>query len=146
MNGEARTASPGGEVVVYEAPDGEVHVDVRLDWDTVWLTQQQMAELFGRDRSVVTQHIRNAFREGELDPEATSAKSAQVQSEDRPSRYVYKRQRQSFSHRKPIPLDPLCPEERFVHFDLPLERALQQGHFIYALTYQPQEPIDRVPV
>ena len=86
MNGEARTASPGGEVVVYEAPDGEVHVDVRLDWDTVWLTQQQMAELFGRDRSVVTQHIRNAFREGELDPEATSAKSAQVQSEDRPSR------------------------------------------------------------
>lgn len=65
-----------GGVVVYEAPDGEVKVDVRLDQETVWLTQAQMAELFGRERSVVTKHIRNAFREGELDPEATSAKFA----------------------------------------------------------------------
>ena len=56
-------------------------MDVRFDRETVWLTQQQMAELFGRDRSVVTPHIRNAFREGELDPEAISAKFARVQSE-----------------------------------------------------------------
>ena len=72
---------PGGDVVVYEAPDGEVRVDVRFDGETVWLTQQQMAELFGRDRSVVTRHIRNAFREEELDPKATSAKFTQVRSE-----------------------------------------------------------------
>ena len=78
---ESPASAPGGEVVVYEAPDGEVRVDVRFDRETVWLTQQQMAELFGRDRSVVTRHIRNAFREGELDPEATSAKFARVQSE-----------------------------------------------------------------
>src|SRR5690606_35722979 len=64
------------KVVVYEAPDGEVKVDVRLDQETVWLTQAQMAELFGRERSVVTKHIRNAFREGELDPEAASAEFA----------------------------------------------------------------------
>jgi hypothetical protein len=70
-----------GEVVVYEAPDGEVRVDVRLERETVWLTQQQMAELFGRERSVVTKHIRNAFKEGELDPLATSARSAQVRTE-----------------------------------------------------------------
>ncbi len=70
-----------GEVVVYEAPDGTIRVDVRLERETVWLTQQQMAELFGRERSVVTKHIRNAFKEGELDPGATSAKFAQVQSE-----------------------------------------------------------------
>jgi len=70
-----------GEVVVYEAPDGEIRVDVRLERETVWLTQQQMAELFGRERSVVTKHIRNAFKEGELDPGATSAKFAQVRSE-----------------------------------------------------------------
>ena len=44
----------GGEVVVYEAPGGEVRVDVRLERETVWLTQQQMADLFGRERSVVT--------------------------------------------------------------------------------------------
>ncbi len=49
--------------------------------NTVWLTQQQMAKLFGRERSVVTKHIRNAFQEGELDPGATSAKFAQVRSE-----------------------------------------------------------------
>lgn len=74
-------AESGGEVVVYEAPDGQIRVDVRLEQDTVWLTQAQMAELFGRERSVVTKHIRNAFKEGELDPEATCAKFAQVQTE-----------------------------------------------------------------
>ncbi len=72
---------PDHDLVIYEAPDGEARVDVRFDRETVWLTQQQMAELFGRDRSVVTRHIRNVFREGELDPEATCAKFAQVQSE-----------------------------------------------------------------
>jgi len=74
-------ALPGGEVVLYQAPDGQVRVDVRLERETVWLTQQQMAELFGRERSVVTKHIRNAFQEGELDPGLTSAKFAQVRSE-----------------------------------------------------------------
>lgn len=72
---------PGGEIVVYEAPNGEVRVDVRLERETVWLSQEQMAELFGRERSVVTKHIRNVFKEGELDPGATSAKFAQVRSE-----------------------------------------------------------------
>jgi hypothetical protein len=71
----------GGEVIVYQAPDGDVRVDVRLERDTVWLTQAQMAELFGRERSVVTKHIRNAFQEGELDLAATCAKFAQVRSE-----------------------------------------------------------------
>jgi prophage maintenance system killer protein len=74
-------AVPGGEVIVYQAPDGQVRVDVRLERETVWLTQAQMAELFGRERSVVTKHIRNAFQEGELDSGATSAKFAQVQTE-----------------------------------------------------------------
>ena len=68
MNSGGET--PGGEVVVYEAPDGEVRVDVRLERETVWLTQQQMAELFGRERSVVTKHVRNVFTEGELAEES----------------------------------------------------------------------------
>ena len=67
---------PRGEVIVYQAPDGEVRVDVRLERETVWLTQAQMAELFGRERSVITKHIRNAFKEGELEPEAVRAKFA----------------------------------------------------------------------
>ncbi len=69
-------AQPGGEVVVYQAPDGKVRVDVRLERETVWLSQQQMAELFGRERSVVTKHIRNSFREGELNAAAVCAKFA----------------------------------------------------------------------
>ena len=77
MTGE----SPGGEVLVYEAPDGGVRVDVRLDRDTVWLTQDQLSGLFGRERSVITKHVRNVFRDGELDPGATCAKFAQVQIE-----------------------------------------------------------------
>jgi hypothetical protein len=78
-SGEADT--PLGEVVVYEAPGGEARVDVRLEGETLWLSLMQMAELFGRERSVVTKHVRNVFQEGELDPEATCAKFALVRSE-----------------------------------------------------------------
>lgn len=77
----APVETSGGEVRVYEAADGEVRVDVRLDRETVWLTQEQMSQLFGRERSVITKHVRNAFREGELEPGATCAKFAQVQTE-----------------------------------------------------------------
>ena len=64
---------PGGEVVVYEAPNGEVALDVRLEQETVWLTMRQMAELFERDRSVVNRHVLNVFQEGELERGATCA-------------------------------------------------------------------------
>lgn len=75
------TGVPGGEVLVHESPDGEARVDVRLERETVWLTQQQMADLSGRERSVVTNHIWNAYSEGELEREVTSAEFAQVRSE-----------------------------------------------------------------
>ncbi len=81
MTKRDRLSVPGGEVVVYEATAGEVRVDVRFQDDTVWLTQSQMAQLFERDRSVITRHIRNAYDEQELEPEATSAKFAQVRAE-----------------------------------------------------------------
>jgi len=58
-------------------------VDVRLERETVWLTQQQMARLFGRERSVIARHIRNVFGTGELVPEGTRAFFAQVQEEGR---------------------------------------------------------------
>jgi prophage maintenance system killer protein len=66
----------GGEIVVYATPDGEVRVEVRLERETVWLTQEQMARLFGRERSVITKHVRNVFREGELEAGAVCAKFA----------------------------------------------------------------------
>ncbi len=70
-----------GEVVVYENADGEVRVDVRLQRDTLWLAQDQMAELFGRERSVVAKHLGSIFKEGELEPDAVRAKFAQVRTE-----------------------------------------------------------------
>ncbi len=68
---------PGGEVVVYEAPDGEVRVDVWLARETVWLSLGQLEELFfGRDKSVISRHLRNVFASGELEREAVVAKNA----------------------------------------------------------------------
>ena len=54
------------QVILFQAADGQVTLDVRLEADTVWLSQAQMAELFGRERSVITRHVGNVFREGEL--------------------------------------------------------------------------------
>ena len=54
-------------IVLYQSPDGSASLDVHLDHETVWLTQKQMAELFLRERSVITKHLRNVFAEGELD-------------------------------------------------------------------------------
>ena len=54
------------QIVVYQ-PNEIVRLDVRLDGDTVWLTQNQMTDLFQRDRTVITRHINHVFSEGELD-------------------------------------------------------------------------------
>ena len=70
-----------GQVVLFQAADGQVSLDVRLEADSVWLSQAQMAELFGRERSVISKHIGNVFKEGELEAESTCAKFAQVQTE-----------------------------------------------------------------
>ena len=57
----------GGEVVLYEAPDGQIRLHVRLEQDTVWLNQGQMAELFGKNVRTISEHIRNVFKDKELD-------------------------------------------------------------------------------
>ena len=67
---------PGGDIVVYETPGGEARVEVRLDRETVWLSLTQMAELFGRDKSVISRHLRNVFASGELARSAVVAKNA----------------------------------------------------------------------
>jgi len=55
------------EILIYQNPDGNIKIDVRLEDETVWLTQAQMAELFGKGRTTITEHIQNVFNEGELD-------------------------------------------------------------------------------
>jgi hypothetical protein len=74
---------PGGEVVVYQAPDGEVKLDVRLKGETVWLTQVQMAELFGRGQSVISRHLRNVFKEGELE-QKSNMQNLHIAGSDKP--------------------------------------------------------------
>ena len=68
MANELTIYNPNDEsVVVYRSEDNTLQLDVQLAEDTVWLTQQQMAELFQKDRTVITRHINNIFAEGELD-------------------------------------------------------------------------------
>jgi hypothetical protein len=77
------TVSPGGEVVLYQAADGKVSIHVRLERETVWLTQAQMAELFGRERSVITKHIQNVFTEREL-LRKSNVQNLHIASSDKP--------------------------------------------------------------
>jgi hypothetical protein len=70
-----------GEILVYQTDDGRVKLDVRLENETVWLTQPLMAELFKTTQPNISQHIRNIFEEGELTPEATHKKSLSVRRE-----------------------------------------------------------------
>ncbi|HZM00337.1 MAG TPA: virulence protein RhuM/Fic/DOC family protein [Planctomycetota bacterium] len=74
---------PGGEVLVYSAPDGSVRVDVRLERETVWLSQRQMAELLGTTSDNVGLHLKGIFDEGELVTAATTEDFSVVQVEGR---------------------------------------------------------------
>lgn len=73
---EKRRPMKKNEIVLFEAADGAVALPVQVKAESVWLTQVQMAELFGKDRSVVGRHIRNAIAEGEIDPKVACAKFA----------------------------------------------------------------------
>lgn len=68
-------------VVLYHSPDGSIQLDVKLDHDTVWLTQQQLGLLFDVDRTVIIKHIKNIYKSGELEEASTCVKNAQVQIE-----------------------------------------------------------------
>jgi prophage maintenance system killer protein len=73
-----------GAVVFYESHGGGLRLEVRLEQDTVWLTQTQMAELFRRDQSVISRHMRNVFEEGELD-EPTNMQKMHISGFGRPT-------------------------------------------------------------
>lgn len=73
--------APGGEVLLYEAPDSQVRVDVRLEQDTVRLTQRQMSEIFETTPENVLMHLKNVFGDGELEEAATAKDFLVVQTE-----------------------------------------------------------------
>lgn len=70
-----------GDIVIYQTEDGGTKIDVRFEGETVWLTQQQMAELFGSSRTNIVEHIRHIYEEGELDEDSTCRKFRQVRDE-----------------------------------------------------------------
>ncbi|MDB5209394.1 MAG: cell filamentation protein Fic [Sediminibacterium sp.] len=70
-----------GEILIYQNPDGKIKIDVRLEEETVWLTQDQMAMLFGKGRSTIAEHIINVYDEGELEQNPTCRKFRQVRKE-----------------------------------------------------------------
>lgn len=70
-----------GDIVIYQTEDGATKIDVRFEGETVWLTQQQMAELFGSSRTNIVEHIRHIYEEGELDEDSTCRKFRQVRDE-----------------------------------------------------------------
>ena len=81
MNSNVSLYQPSDEsIVVYKSNDGIVQLDVQVADETVWLTLDQLAMLFDRDKSVISRHLRNIYAEGEFTREATVAKNATVQN------------------------------------------------------------------
>lgn len=71
------------DIEIYESPDGDIRLNVQLEDETVWLTQAQMSQLFARDVSTISKHIRNVFEEGELD-EGGNLQKMQIACSDKP--------------------------------------------------------------
>ncbi|MBE5973076.1 MAG: cell filamentation protein Fic [Paenibacillaceae bacterium] len=72
-----------GDIIIYQTEDGLTKIDVSFENDTVWLSKSQMAELFQRDRSVISKHIKNVFEEGELSPES-NVQNLHIAHSDKP--------------------------------------------------------------
>lgn len=73
--------APRSDLLLYQTEDGRTRIQVRLENETVWLTQKLMADLFQKDVRTINEHIRNIYEEGELSPEATIRKFRIVQTE-----------------------------------------------------------------
>ena len=70
-----------GEILIYQTDDGQTNIEVKIEDDTVWLTQQQMSELFQTSRTNVVEHIKHIYEEGELDEISTCRNFRQVRKE-----------------------------------------------------------------
>ncbi len=74
------------DILLYQTEDGQTKIDVRLEEETVWLSQTQMSELFQKERSVITKHINNIFEEGELQEES-NVQILHISGSDRPVKF-----------------------------------------------------------
>lgn len=83
MDDNQQMIPQNSELIMYQTEDGKTRIDVRMENETVWLTQAQIAELFQRDRSVISKHIKNVFAEGELD-EKSNVQFLHIANSDKP--------------------------------------------------------------
>ena len=81
MSNELIPAVPGGEFILYQTEDGRTKLEVRFKNETVWFSLNQMADLFQRDKSVISRHIKNVFEEGELVRGSVVAESATTEAD-----------------------------------------------------------------
>ena len=73
--------APRGEIILYQVPDGDIKLDVRLEQESIWLSQKQMSMLFEKNTDTIGLHLRNIYKEGELEESATTEESSVVQRE-----------------------------------------------------------------
>ena len=66
LSPETQMTEPNSQILIYQGPNGNIKIDVRLEDETVWLTQDHMSELFGKAKSTINEHINHIFAEGEL--------------------------------------------------------------------------------
>jgi len=78
---------PNSQLLIYQSPDGIIKIDVRLEKETVWLTQDHMSELFGKAKSTINEHIKNIFAEGELIEEQVMRKFGNSEFSTKPTNY-----------------------------------------------------------
>ena len=94
------------KIVIYQTPDGKTQIDVRLENETVWLTQTQMAQLFKSSRTNVLEHIQHIYEVEELEKEATCRNFRQVRQEGK--RMVNRTKAQDTEVPDPLCLTPSC--------------------------------------
>jgi hypothetical protein len=86
MENKLMSDKPESQIILYQTEDGETQIQVTMQDETVWLTQREMADLFQRDQSVISRHINNVFKEGELDEESNMQKM-HIANSDKPVSY-----------------------------------------------------------
>lgn len=114
------------QIIIYQTDDNQTQIDVRMENDTVWLTQAQMADLFQKDRTVISRHIRNVFKEGELDESLVCAKFALPKKYGRREGYIQETEATIYNLDVIISVGYRVKSQRGVQFRQWANRVLKQ--------------------
>ena len=114
------------QIIIYQTDDDQTQIDVRMENDTVWLTQAQMADLFQKDRTVISRHIRNVFKEGELDESLVCAKFALPKKYGRREGYIQEAEATIYNLDVIISVGYRVKSQRGVQFRQWANRVLKQ--------------------